>query len=285
MFSNGKTIESGYPIGDPSRMMLRYIDAPDAPGSGGTPDPGEFRTVAGEGAGDPPAAPPAAAPPAADPEPAPAATPPAAPKAGEAPTAPPAAPPATKPWGDDKDFDPEKAWNLIQNLRNDKATNEQKIATARAEATTTAQKDLVTKWAKELGVIEEPKDPEALLTSVTAERDSTSKENRLLKVENRVYKHAGALGADLDAVLDSRELERKFLEIDPSADDFDSQVETIVREAVDKNPARYKKAQVASVSGGDFTSGNSGGPKDPDPADDDIEEARKAAAKRKENRF
>ena len=285
MFSNGKTTESGYPIGDPSRMFLRYIDGGDAPGSAGTPPAGaEFRTVAGEGADQPPATQPPAQPAAAaDAPPAPAA-PPEDPKPADTPTPPPADTPK-KPWGDDKDFDPDKAWNLIENLRKDKAGREQAVADARKEASTQAQKDLVERIAKELGVIEEPKDPADLLNSVTAQKDGLSKENRLLKVENTVIRSASSLGADLEAVLDSRELERRFLEIDPSADDYGSQVAAIVKDAVEKNPARYRKAQVApGASGGDFTSGNGGGPKPPAPADDDIEEARKKAAARKEGR-
>ena len=31
-----------------------------------------------------------------------------------------AAPPATPPWGSDDEFDPQKAWNLIQGLKADK---------------------------------------------------------------------------------------------------------------------------------------------------------------------
>jgi hypothetical protein len=281
VFSNGKTTESGYPIGDPSRMFLRYIDGGDAPGAAPAAD--EFRTVAGEGSDQPPATQPPAQPAAAaDAPPAPAA-PPADPKPADTPTPPADAP--TKPWGDDKDFNPEKAWNLIENLKKDKAGKEKAVADARAEATTQAQKDLVEKLARELGVIEDPKDPADLLNSVTAQKDGLSKENRLLKVENTVIRSASTLGADLEAVLDSRELERKFLEIDPSADDYTAQVAGIVKEAVEKNPARYRKAQVApGASGGDFTSGNGSGPKDPAPADDDIEEARKKAAARKEGR-
>ena len=38
-----------------------------------------------------------------------------------------------KPWGDDANFDAERAWALIQGLRSDKAALTQEIATAKAE--------------------------------------------------------------------------------------------------------------------------------------------------------
>lgn len=46
-----------------------------------------------------------------------------------------------KPWGDDSEFDAEKAWNLIQNLRGEVATlkeSKQQLATERDEANTKA---------------------------------------------------------------------------------------------------------------------------------------------------
>lgn len=64
-------------------------------------------------------------------------TPPVAPVAPSEPVPPaPQDPPAaeqpnpTPPWGDDKDFDPAKAWDLIQNLRGDKATLQTKLSEA-----------------------------------------------------------------------------------------------------------------------------------------------------------
>lgn len=48
-----------------------------------------------------------------------------------------------KPWGSDEDFDAEKAWNLIQNLRAEKAqlqTDKQALVTERDTALQTVQK-------------------------------------------------------------------------------------------------------------------------------------------------
>lgn len=71
-----------------------------------------------------PGAPAAAAPPAVTPPVDPAAAPPAAP------AAPPAAVTDAPPWGDDADFDPKTAWNLIQNLRGDKQQLQDKLTSA-----------------------------------------------------------------------------------------------------------------------------------------------------------
>lgn len=46
-----------------------------------------------------------------------------------APAAPtPAQPEVKKPWGDDSNFDPEKAWNLVENLRKEKVALQEKAA-------------------------------------------------------------------------------------------------------------------------------------------------------------
>ena len=68
----------------------------------------------------PPAAPAAPTPPAVPAVPVAAQTPPAAPApAATPPAAPAAAEPPKPPWGSDEEFDPERAWSLIQNLRGD----------------------------------------------------------------------------------------------------------------------------------------------------------------------
>ncbi|OCB51622.1 hypothetical protein A5722_30905 [Mycobacterium vulneris] len=97
---------------------------------------------------------PAVTPPTAPAPPAPAAQPPAA-----APAAPPAAPQADiPPWeANGEPFDPERAWNLIQNLRTENGDAKSKLAAAqpildaaeqqrraKQDALTTAQEDIAT---------------------------------------------------------------------------------------------------------------------------------------------
>lgn len=96
------------------------MTGPAAPTTGPTPNamPGAAAAAAPPAA---PAVPPALAGPAATP--APAAPAAAAPVAPEAPATPP-------PWGEDANFDPAKAWSLIQNLRGENATYKSKLADA-----------------------------------------------------------------------------------------------------------------------------------------------------------
>lgn len=78
-------------------------------------------------------------------------TTPTTPTQVETPT--PSAPPAeTPPWGSDEDFDPAKAWTLIQNLRGDKAKTqiERDELAARVAAEETAKLSEQEKIAKEL---------------------------------------------------------------------------------------------------------------------------------------
>jgi hypothetical protein len=63
------------------------------------------------------------------------------PPAAESPSGP------TPPWGDASEFNPEKAWNLIQNLRSDLSSAKASVETARTEAK--AQADALTLKAQE----------------------------------------------------------------------------------------------------------------------------------------
>lgn len=95
------------------------MTTPAAPTTGPTPNamPGAAAAAAAQGATPAaPQAPSAPAPPAESPAAAPAA--PAQPDA------------ATPPWGDAKNFDPDKAWNLIQNLKGENSQLKSKAAEA-----------------------------------------------------------------------------------------------------------------------------------------------------------
>lgn len=63
------------------------------------------------------------------------------PPAAESPSGP------TPPWGDASEFNPEKAWNLIQNLRSDLSAAKASVETARSEAK--AQTEALTVKAQE----------------------------------------------------------------------------------------------------------------------------------------
>lgn len=169
------------------------------------------------------------------------------------------APPAPKPpWGDNPDlYDPEKAANLIAGLRADKATADKRVEDAVAAAVKDAQTDLAQKIGKSLGLVAEdaPASADELVTQIREKDDTIATQAtqiQELTATNAVLRHAEKLNASIDELTDSSSFQRKLLALDTSAADYDSQVETLVKDAVDKNP-RFRKTQVASRSGGSHT--------------------------------
>lgn len=93
--------------------------------------------------------------------------------------------------------------------------------------------NLKTEMAKALGVdTGEPPDPEKLQQTV-AERD---RQLQAKTVELAAYQAAGRHEADPDALLDSRSFLDKASELDPSADDFQSQLDAAIKASVEANP-------------------------------------------------
>lgn len=173
----------------------------------------------------------------------------------------------TNPWGDD--FNAEKAWNLVQNLRNDIQSEKTKRENAVTEAVTKATEEVKTSFtqdiAKALGLVDETPDPAKLLETVTAERDTITGERDTWKntaLENQlklgVFSAATANKADPTKLLDSMSFMEKVKEFDPSADDFAAQVADVVKGAVDADKSLRVQA-AAPRGGGDLNGGNRSG--------------------------
>lgn len=81
----------------------------------------------------------------------------------------------TPPWGTDEEFNPERAWALIQNLRGEIAQHKQAAATARqqAESLTSQVQSLVAERDKALA------DSQAATESLTVEKTARVKERLL----------------------------------------------------------------------------------------------------------
>lgn len=125
--------------------------------------------------------------------------------------------------------------------------------TAKEQAAAEAREELL----KKLGLTkdgEEAPDPEKLAAQL-ASRDAQLAE---LQRERVAEKAARKLGGDIDALLDSRSFATKLGHIAPEAKDFDTQVEALVKAALEENP-KLKQAQAAGVSGGQFTGGTGEG--------------------------
>ncbi|MFB9283159.1 hypothetical protein ACFPRL_27185 [Pseudoclavibacter helvolus] len=189
-------------------------------------------------------------------------TPPADPPAGE--QTPPAegTPPAgesapagdTPPWGSDEDFDPKKAWQLIQNLRSDKETLTSSRTTAVKDAETAAERrareEAYKEIGKTLGVVSDDETPTVEgLSSALQDKDSaltqTQADLQAVRIENAILRHADRFGGDVDALTDSESFKKKLRDLDPTAADHASQVEALVKSSIESN-TRFRKVQVAA---------------------------------------
>lgn len=178
----------------------------------------------------------------------------------------------TPPWGSDEEFDAAKAWTLIQNLRNDKATattNAQ--AAAQAAATAAAEKatqDLTQSMGKALGLVEDAdsKDPVKLLEAAETElgtlrstNENLTSSERQAKIHLAVFQNAGKAKGNPSALLDSNSFTSTVKDLDPASDDFGTQVVSAIEAAVEQNPTLKQAQAAASQGGGDISGSGSKG--------------------------
>lgn len=201
----------------------------------------------------------------------------------------PAADPA--PSGDpaptDPPSDPEKpetfSREYVEKLRRENATARDKAKTDAASAAEAARNELTQSIGKALGLVkdDEPVSVETLTTAVQ-ERDQTITEKDAtiqgLTVKLALVSKAGKLDADLEALLDSRAFATKADKLDPSADDFDAQVESLVKETVASNPGKFKRVQVAAGTG---STTHTGEQPPADPSTQTVDDIRKERQKRR----
>lgn len=181
-----------------------------------------------------------------DPALAPEATPPATPPA---PTPPAPTADATPPPDGDINALPDWARKQIGDLRKEAADRRTKAN--EAESTKAA---LLKAIGGALGLdTGEAPDPAAL----TDQLNATQAEARQAKVEVAALRAAAKLGADADALLDSRAFITKVAGLDPAADDFATALEAAVTEAIAANP-KLKAGQAPAKGGADFAGGTGG---------------------------
>ncbi|MDQ8040661.1 hypothetical protein RDI86_02240 [Cellulosimicrobium sp. XJ-DQ-B-000] len=158
-----------------------------------------------------------------------------------------AEPKADEPKGDDepKTFDE----NYVTKLRNEAAAHRKKAQTAADDAVAELTKNI----GKALGLIkdDEPADPAELTKQIESEREAA----KSARVELAVFRVAGKHHADADALLDSRSFLNKVKDLDPTADDFASQVDAAVKAVVENNP-KLRVVQAATKAGSDLSAGN-----------------------------
>ncbi len=130
------------------------------------------------------------------------------------------------------DFDPDRAMRDLGKARDDAAK-----ARAAADAANKGRTELIDTIAVALGLKPDPKtDPNALAAQAAKELTEIRAQATELRVENALLKLAPKVGADVDALGDSRQFMKQLAELDPDAKDFDKQVEAAIKEAVKNNP-------------------------------------------------
>ena len=102
-------------------------------------------------------------------------------------------------------------------------------------------------------------DPAKVAERATQERDQKVQELREKTVELAVHRKASKAGADADALLDSRAFLRAAADLDPAGKDFDGELDSAIKSAVENN-SKLRAGQAPSRSGGEFTGGTGGKP-------------------------
>lgn len=115
--------------------------------------------------------------------------------------------------------------------------------TAKQNAAQEAREAVTAQIAKALGIGQEGEPVSA--EDLAGQIEQAQAAAWVSGVELQVYRIAGRLGADAEALLDSnkfRDMLDDLLEDDPRTADFATALEAKVQEALEKNPAKYKAA-------------------------------------------
>lgn len=168
---------------------------------------------------------------------------------------------------------------------------EQQAGPSPEEVAAQAKAELAQQIGKALGIVaeeEKPVDPKDMIDRLSAEKDATAKErdaerelHRRALTELGVHRTALKLGADGDALLDSRSFLRSIKDLDPNADEFGTALAERIQQAVEDNP-KFKAASLSGPparSGGEFTGGPGGRSSDPDQMTTDDFRAQRRRAK------
>ncbi|MFI6497172.1 hypothetical protein [Nonomuraea typhae] len=158
------------------------------------------------------------------------------------------------------------------------------------EITEQVKTDFAQQIAKALGLVseeEKPIDPQQVIETLTAERDSTAQErdkererHRRALIELAVHRASQKVGADPDALLDSRSFLKAVRDMDPDAEDFSTVLAESLQTAVENNP-KFKAATQAGPparSGGEFTGGPGERAPSSEPSIDEFRARRKKRA-------
>ena len=156
---------------------------------------------------------------------------------------------AAPPWGDATNFDPDKAWKLIENLRTDAADRQTRTDAAIAAAADKAQKDTLAQFAKLLAGEQEPETDTVKLAATIAERDTALTAAQSAAVDaQRIAQaaiHGGPLGANISALLADPAFKTSLASVDPTKE---ADIKSVITQALQANAA-LKQPPVRSGAG------------------------------------
>lgn len=148
---------------------------------------------------------------------------------------------------------PEWAQKLITDTRSEAAQHR----TGKNEAEQKHQ-GVLDAIAKALGIKEDEVDPEQLTKDLAGSQTA----HRETAVKLAVFQKAATHKGDPKALLDSNTFLAKVKDLDPTADDFESNVDAAIKAAVEANP-KLKAAPAAGKGGAEFNGGSGEGAKRP----------------------
>ncbi|GGV68850.1 hypothetical protein GCM10010294_25010 [Streptomyces griseoloalbus] len=159
-------------------------------------------------------------------------------------------------WDGKVDSLPEPVAKVIRDAREEAGKSR---TVAKANAAEEARQELLATISKAVGLdAEKPPTPEELTRQLTQSQTSLTaaqEQAASAAIELHVYKTALRLGADADALLDSRKFCDKIDSIDVSKPEaFNKEVEAAITEALDANP-KLRTGLAPRRGGGDFTGG------------------------------
>lgn len=156
---------------------------------------------------------------------------------------------------------PEWAQKQIRDLR---AENAKDRTNAKQNAAQEARDALAQDIGKALGLVKDDNqtpDPEQLTRQV-ADAQAAQKQ---AAIELAIYKTATTHEGDPTALLDSRSFLEKVSNLDPSAEDFQTQISDTIKQAVADNPKLKTASQVPGRSGGEIRGNGNTPPADQTP--------------------
>jgi hypothetical protein len=161
------------------------------------------------------------------------------------------------PWGDrPEDFNPDQAWQLIQNLRGDVAQASQRAEQQATQAAQTAAQQATQAMAQQIGQAlglvapNQPADPAQLLQQAEAQNQQYAQQLRTLQEDSavRAASSAPGVGANADLLLPYLRGTGALTSLDPNAPDYPAQVAGVIQGLLVQYP-QFRQVQVAPASG------------------------------------